>query len=127
MAGSSTDVNGAVASDGQIVPVTVTLPGTGIVSGRVTFVNGTAAANSSIQIFGDNVPFASTTTDSNGLYTITQVVAGRPFTLRAFDPRGFGTFRTLNNNVVPADGATLTVNAVIPALATVHVIVQQAG
>src|SRR5882757_6903913 len=54
------------------------------------------------------------------------VVTGRPFTLRAFDPRGFAGFRTLSNNVVPADGATLTVNAVIPALATVHVIVQQA-
>src|SRR5439155_75820 len=80
-----------------------------------------------VQIFADNVPFASTTTDSNGLYTITQVVAGRPFTLRAFDPRGFAGFRALNNNVVPADGATLTVNAVIPAQATVHVIVQQAG
>ncbi|HEY2359977.1 MAG TPA: carboxypeptidase regulatory-like domain-containing protein, partial [Candidatus Angelobacter sp.] len=61
------------------------------------------------------------------LYTITQVVAGRPFTLRAFDPRGFAGFRTLNNNVVPSDGATLTLNAVIPAQATVHVIVQQAG
>jgi hypothetical protein len=125
--GLFTDVNGAVASDGQVVPITVTLPGTGIVSGRVTFVNGSAAANAQVQIFGDNVPFASATTDSNGLYTVTQVVAGRPFTLRAFDPRGFAGFRTLNNNVVPADGATLTVNAVIPAQATVHVIAQQAG
>ncbi|MGZ4843338.1 MAG: beta strand repeat-containing protein [Candidatus Angelobacter sp.] len=125
--GIFTDVNGAVATDAQVVPITVTLPGTGVVTGRVTFVNGSPAANATVQIFGDNVPFASTTTDSNGLYTITQVVAGRPFTLRAFDPRGSGTFRTLNNNVVPADGATLTVNAVIPALATVHVIALQAG
>lgn len=125
--GIFTDVNGAVTSDGQIVPITVVLPGTGVVTGRVTFVNGSAAANSQVQIFGGNVPFASAITDSNGLYTITQVVAGRPFTLRAFDPRGFGTFRTINNNVVPGDGATLTVNAVIPALATVHVIAQQAG
>ncbi len=125
--GIFSDVNGAVASDGQVVPITVTLPGTGVVTGRVTFLNGTAAANAQVQIFGDNVPFASTTTDSNGLYTITQVVAGRPFTLRAFDPRGFAGFRTLNNNVVPSDGATLTVNAVIPAQATVHVIVQQAA
>jgi len=125
--GIFTDVNGAIASDGQVVPITVVLPGTGVVTGRVTFVNGSAAANSQVQIFGDNVPFASATTDSNGLYTITQVVAGRPFTLRAFDPRGFGTFRTITNNVVPSDGATLTVNAVIPALATVHVIAQQTG
>jgi hypothetical protein len=125
--GIFTDVNGAVISDGQVVPITVTLPGTGVVTGRVTFLNGTAAANAQVQIFGDNVPFASTTADSNGLYTITQVVAGRPFTLRAFDPRGFAGFRTLNNNVVPSDGATLTVNAVIPAQATVHVIAQQAA
>ena len=57
---------------------------------------------------------------------ITQVVAGRPFTLRAFDPRGFVGFREITNNVGP-DGATLTVNAVIPAQATVHVIAQQAA
>jgi hypothetical protein len=125
--GIFSDVNGAITTDGQVVPITVTLPGTGVVTGRVTFVNGTPAANAQVQIFGDNVPFASATTDSNGLYTITQVVAGRPFTLRAFDPRGTGAFRTLNNNVVPADGATLTVNAVIPAVATVHVIALQAG
>ena len=125
--GIFTDVNGAVASDGQVVPITVVLPGTGVVTGRATFLNGTAAANAQIQIFGNNVPFASTSADSNGLYTITQVVAGRPFTLRAFDPRGFVGFREITNNVVPADGATLTVNAVIPAQATVHVIAQQAA
>jgi Carboxypeptidase regulatory-like domain/Bacterial TSP3 repeat/Bacterial Ig-like domain (group 2) len=125
--GIFSDVNGAIITDGQSVAITVTLPGTGVVTGRVTFVNGTAAANAQIQIFGDNVPFASMATDSNGLYTFTQVVAGRPFTLRAFDPRGTGNFRILNNNVVPVDGATLTVNAVIPAIATVHVVVLQAG
>ena len=125
--GLFTDVNGAIVSDGQVVPITVVLPGTGVVTGRVTFLNGTAAANAQIEIFGNNVPFTSTSADSNGLYTITQVVAGRPFTLRAFDPRGFVGFREITNNVVPADGATLTVNAVIPAQATVHVIVQQAA
>ena len=125
--GIFTDVNGAVISDGQVVPITVVLPGTGVVTGRATFLNGTAAANAQIQIFGNNVPFTSTSADSNGLYTITQVVAGRPFTLRAFDPRGFVGFREITNNVVPADGATLTINAVIPAQATVHVIVQQAA
>jgi Carboxypeptidase regulatory-like domain/Bacterial TSP3 repeat len=125
--GIFSDVNGAISTDGQVVPITVTLPGTGVVTGRVTFANGTPAANAQVQVFGDNVPFASTSADSNGLYTITQVVAGRPFTLRAFDPRGFVGFRALLNNVVPSDGATLTVNAVIPAQATVHVIAQQAG
>ncbi|MFL6388274.1 MAG: carboxypeptidase regulatory-like domain-containing protein [Terriglobales bacterium] len=125
--GIFTDVNGAIVSDGQVVPITVVLPGTGVVTGRVTFLNGTAAANAQIEVFGNNVPFTSTSADSNGLYTITQVVAGRPFTLRVFDPRGFVGFRDITNNVVPADGATLTVNAVIPAQATVHVIVQQAA
>ena len=41
--GIFTDVNGAIASAGRIVPITVTLPGTGVVTGRVTFLNGTAA------------------------------------------------------------------------------------
>ena len=57
--GIFTDVNGVVASDGQVVPITVILPGTGVVTGRVIFINGSPAANASVQIFGNNVPFAS--------------------------------------------------------------------
>ena len=123
--GLFTDVSGTVATNGQIVPITVTLIGTGVVTGRVTFVNGTAAANSSVEVFGNNVPTRSTTTDANGTYTITQVPVGRPFTLRAFDPRNVGTFRDVLNNVIANDGDTLTVNAVLPALATVQVSVVQ--
>jgi len=58
--------------------------------------------------------------------SITQVVAGRPFTLRAFDPRGLWHVRTLNNNVVPADGAHANGKCGNTSAATVHVIVQQA-
>ena len=86
--GLFTDVPGSVLTNGQVVPITITLVGTGVVTGRLTFVNGTPAANASIEIFGNNVPFESATTDSNGIYTITQVPVGRPFTVRAFDPRG---------------------------------------
>ena len=121
------DVNGSVTADGQVVPLLVTLPGTGVVTGRITFLAGAPAANATVQIFGNNVPFVSTSTDSNGLYTFTQIVAGRPFTLRVFDPRNTGAFRTLNNNVLPADGATLTINTTIPAIATAHVIVLQSN
>ncbi len=125
--GLFTDVSVTVSADGQVVPVTITLLGTGVVTGRVTFVNGASAPNSSVEVFGNNVPFQSTSTDSNGNYTITQVPVGRPFTLRAFDPRGLGTFRDASNNVIANDGATLTVNAVLPAEATVQVTVVQAN
>src|SRR5262249_33963112 len=121
-------VSGAVTQDGQVVPVTVTLPGTGVVTGRVTFVNGSPAANSTVELFGDNVPFQETITDSNGLYTFTQVVVGRPFTVRAFDPRAFfNNFPDVTNNVIGQDGGTLNVNLVLPAIATVHVTVLQAN
>jgi hypothetical protein len=119
-----TDVSSSLTTNGQVVPVTVTLVGTGVVTGRVTFVNGTAAANATVQIFGNNVPFAQTSTDANGLYTLTQIAVGRPFTLRAFDPRN-NNFRQLDNNVLAHDGDTLTLNAVLPAIATVQVSVLQ--
>ena len=124
--GLFTDVPVTISADGQVVPVTITLIGTGVVTGRVTFVNGAATANAFVQIFGNNVPSESATTDSNGFYTITQVPVGRPFTVRAFDPRGFGSFRDVLNNVLANNGDTLTVNVVLPALATVHVTVLHA-
>jgi Carboxypeptidase regulatory-like domain/Bacterial TSP3 repeat/Bacterial Ig-like domain (group 2) len=123
----STDVAGSIASNGQTVPITVTLIGTGVVTGRATFVNGTAAANALVELFGNNVPFISTTTDSNGIYTFTQVPVGLPFTVEVFDPRGNGAFRNIPNNVLANNGDTLTVNAVLPALATVRVTVLQAN
>jgi hypothetical protein len=125
--GLFTDVNGAITSDGQTVPITVTLIGTGVVTGRVTFLNGTPAANAFIELFGNNVSFLETSTDSNGIFTLTQVPVGRPFTVEAFDPRGNGSFRSVQNNVLAHNGDTLPVNIVLPALATVHVTVLQAN
>ncbi len=125
--GLFTDIPGSVLTNGQVVPITITLVGTGVVTGRLTFVNGTPAANASIEIFGNNVPFESATTDSNGIYTITQVPVGRPFTVRAFDPRGFNSFRDVLNNVLVNNGDTLNINLVLPALATVQVTVLQAN
>jgi hypothetical protein len=122
-----TDTPGTLATAGQTVPITVTLTGTGVVTGRVTFVNGSPAANSFVELFGNNVPFNSTTTDANGNYTFTQVPVSRPFTVRAFDPRNGNTFRDVNNNVLAADGATLNVNLVLPAIASVQVTVVQAN
>lgn len=122
-----TDVSATISTNGQVVPVTVTLIGTGVVTGRVTFVNGTPAANAFVEIFGNNFSTQSTSTDSNGNYSITQVPVGRPFTVRAFDPRGFSSFRDVLNNVLVNNGDTLTVNVVLPALATVRVTVLQAN
>jgi hypothetical protein len=120
-----TDVSGSVTTNGQVVSITVTLVGTGVVTGRVTFVSGAPAANARVQLFGNNVPFQQTVTDSNGLYTFTQVPVARPFTAQMFDPRNTNTFRQFDNNVLSADGDTLTLNAVLPALATVQVTVLQ--
>jgi hypothetical protein len=125
--GLFTDASVTITSNGQVVPVTITLVGTGVVTGRVTFVNGTPAANAFVEVFGNNVPTQSTNTDSNGIYTITQVPVGRPFTVRAFDPRGFSSFRDALNNQLANNGDTLTVNIVLPALATVRVTVLQAN
>ena len=117
-------VNGTLVNNGDTVPVTVTLPGTGLVTGKVTLVNGAPAANVTVEVFGD-VPFEQTTTDSNGNYTITEIPVGHNFVVRAFN-RNFSTFRDVNL-ILNTDGQTLTANIALPAVATVQVTVLQAN
>ncbi len=119
------DVTGQLTGNGATAAVTATLPGTGVVSGKVTYPSGAPTLNAQVQVFGNNVPQESTTTDSNGNYTITEVPIGRTFTVRAFNPNYCGWsctfYRDVPNLSLATDGKTLNVNVVLPALATVQV------
>jgi hypothetical protein len=117
-------VNGTLVNNGDTVQVTVTLPGTGLVTGKVSLVNGAPAANVTVEVFGD-VPFEQTTTDSNGNYTITEIPIGHNFVLRAFN-QNFSVFRD-TNLILTTDGQSLTANITLPAVANVQVTVLQAN
>jgi hypothetical protein len=121
-----TDVTGMLVNNGDTTAVTIMLPGTGIVSGRVTFGGGAVAPNVTVQAF-DSATFShSTQTDSGGNYTLTQITVGRPFSVHAFHPADAAVRREVTGNMLDADGQTLTLDLALPALASVRVTVLRA-
>ncbi|HXG48854.1 MAG TPA: carboxypeptidase regulatory-like domain-containing protein, partial [Methylomirabilota bacterium] len=121
-----TDTPGVITMNGDVVALTATLPGTGVVMGRVSLADGSPAAGSTVRLIHTNFT-QQTSADSAGNYTVTQVPAERPFTLRAFLPGNSQIFRDVSNNIVPVDGATLTVDVTLPASATLRVTVLRSG
>lgn len=116
------DVTGNLANNGDVVQVTVTLQGTGVITGRVTFASGAPASNASVQAIQPFFrTFGTTTTDSNGNYSIAQIPTGQPITVRAFNPTVGGSFKD-SLTTLTADGQTVTVNITLPALATLNVL-----
>jgi hypothetical protein len=115
--------SGVLASDGGTAAVTLTLPGTGLITGKVSLIGGAPSANTLVEVFSNSV-FRETTTDSNGNFTITQIPINQPFTLRAFKANT-NIFRD-TSLILISDGQTLTANVTLPAVATLLVTVLQA-
>ncbi|MDT7780154.1 MAG: large repetitive protein [Acidobacteriota bacterium] len=121
------DTAGRINANGDTTSVTVTLPGSGVVTGRVTYADGAPVSSSFVEIvFADNSYYNYTFTDSNGYYTFNQIKVGSPFTVRAYNPSNGNIRRESPGNVIAADGDTLTVNLAMPGQATVHVAVLNA-
>jgi hypothetical protein len=117
------DSPGRISVHGETVSTIVTLPGTGVVTGRVLYPDGTPAAGSYTELYGTNVPYRYTYTDTNGYYTFSQIKTGTPFIVRASNPNDGNLRREVPNNVINGDGETLTLNLTLPAHATVRVTV----
>jgi hypothetical protein len=115
--------SGVLTGNGATASVTLTLPGTGVVTGKVTTASGLPAGNIFLELFGNNVPFADLNTDSNGNFTFTEVPINQTFTIRAFTANAFRD----TTGILTADGQTLTLNITLPAVATLQVTVLQAG
>jgi 5-hydroxyisourate hydrolase-like protein (transthyretin family) len=109
--------SGFLPTNGATVPVTVTLPGTGVVTGKITTASGTPAANIFVELFGNNVPTEELDTDSDGNFTFTEVPINQTFTVRAFFSNTFHD----TISVLTTDGQTLNLNITLPAVASVHV------
>ena len=65
------DSSGEIVSDGEVIPVVVTLPGMGSVTGRVTNEDGSPAAEVQVTVRSTHPSFGGffhTQTDSNGVY-----------------------------------------------------------
>lgn len=129
LSNATAQTSGTMPSNGGALSTTITLPGTGVVTGHVTFPNGTAAPNVLVNLISANLPTLSGRTDAAGNYTITQVAAGPTFTLRVIHTTltlgGFAPFKDFPGNVIAANGSTLTANLTLPALATLQLKAQR--
>jgi hypothetical protein len=118
------DVFGTLVNNGDVVQVTVTLQGTGVIAGKVSFLSGAPASNAFVEAYTNSSFFSRigfATTDSNGNYAIPELPTGQQITIRAHNPNYFSSFRDTLATLT-ADGQTLAVNATLPALATVQVV-----
>ena len=113
---------GAVVNNGDVIPVTVSLPGVGTIAGQVTTARGTVVGSAYVTITGANNTSYATNTDSNGNYSIGGVQSGTAVTVTAHSPADYAIFRS-TNLTVGADGSTTTANLVMPAIASVQVTV----
>lgn len=120
------DTPGRLNTAGETVSLTVALPGLGTVTGLVTRPDGTPVADAHVTLTAPAAAPRTVTTGSDGVYTFTQVTTGQAFTLRAYYPDS-EIYREQANNVITAEGATLTVNLALPGLAMVRVTVLQAN
>ncbi len=124
------DVTSDLVNHGDTVAVTIVLPVTGTITGQVRYARGAPAANTFVSVFDSETgeigrDFGSNRTDAQGRYTIPYVPVGIPLTVRAGHPRAFSEFRLFTDLAVtiPEEGATITVDLILPALASLRVTV----
>ncbi|MEO8682116.1 MAG: carboxypeptidase-like regulatory domain-containing protein, partial [Vicinamibacterales bacterium] len=123
---ASVDVSGTLTTEGQVLPVTVTLPGLGSIAGQVTYVGGAIAASAPVRLYlgAATSVLASTTTDASGNYRFNNLVLGTAYRVRAINPVQTIQFKEAANVVLSAPG-DLAVNVTLPAQAAVRVTVRR--
>ena len=118
---------GTVDFEGQTVPLTVTIPALGTVTGTVFFGDGTTpAGRARVSLSGTGITSRSVTASTAGTYTFTLVEALLPITVRAQHPQR-SLIATEVVAEIPGQGATALVNITLPKTGTVEVTVSQDG
>ena len=122
----SSTASGTVPANGAVVPIVVTLPGVGTISGRVTYARGTGVPNARVYLNGPNIPpeysfepGQFTNADANGNFSFGSFATGTTFTLTAYYPTNSNITATASGTVGPNGSSTAT-SLVFPAFATVQ-------
>jgi hypothetical protein len=121
---------GNFAGNGSTQQIAISLTPVGTISGTVTNANGTPASGVYVQIADTlSIYNAYALTDSAGNYGLFPVPADRVVNLFAYNQNNYGTAyeAKANNQQVPGDGQTLTVNLRYPGTANVQVTVLQSN
>ncbi len=119
-------VAGSVTSNGQTIPVAVTIPDISSITGTITTYSGAPAPGATVSLSypnTSNAPYGGqVTADANGKYTFSTVLANKAVALQYQNPN----FSTLNSvtAISAASGATLTQNLRLPVNATVNIIAE---
>jgi protocatechuate 3,4-dioxygenase beta subunit len=122
---------GTLTTNGATVPVSVVLPapvGVASISGQIQYARGVPANGLNIQAYDYSVSpsyYVSTTTDSNGNYTLTGLTAGTMPTIVVYTS-SYQQLTTISTATVGAAGTTTTLNIMLAAMATVQVTVLDA-
>ncbi|MGC4081195.1 MAG: carboxypeptidase-like regulatory domain-containing protein [Vicinamibacterales bacterium] len=113
----------ALISEGQAVPVTVTLPATGVVTGLLTSATGQPLAFDYVQIRNalNNGFITEAQTDQSAHFTFTGIPTGVPVRLAAYHPTKDGLWRYGTTFTLTAEGESHDENISRPALARVQV------
>jgi protocatechuate 3,4-dioxygenase beta subunit len=119
-------VTGSVASNGQTLTLTATLPAVSTIAGTVTTYSGAPAPNTTLTFYysttaaGDPYGGVSTTSNASAAYTFSPVIAAQPAYIQAFNGYYGGGYSQTSVTTAPA-GQTLTQNLVLPVNATVNI------
>ncbi|MEO8681058.1 MAG: carboxypeptidase-like regulatory domain-containing protein, partial [Vicinamibacterales bacterium] len=105
------DVPGTVTTHGAVIPITAVVPPLGTVLVRVTSPAGDPVAGARID---DVTGFAQSrgTTDANGELLLTNVIGGKAFKLRAYQPPSFSDYRETVGQLT-GEGQVLTLPIVL--------------
>lgn len=114
-----------VANQSQVVDLQ--LEGAGTVSGVISNPDGSPTANTTVELRDSTYNFQRTTTaDADGHYTFTDAPSGT-LTLRAYAQGFNGSIYREVTAPGPADGAAVTINLTVQAVATVRVLTLDAS
>ena len=121
---------GAIATDGDIVAVTVVIPALGTVGGGVSFANGSAAAAAAVELSGTDLSGAVTprigTTNTLGSYSFAKVEGLLSLSVVARHPAlDRSHIFAVASGEVPGNGEAATINVALPGTGTVEVTVTE--
>ena len=115
---------GTITSDGQLLPLTVTIPALGALTGTVRFSDTTAAPNAAVELSGAGVTPQTGTANASGVYAFTRVEGLRPLDVLARHPADDRNHIIATaNGEVAGQGQTSNLDVTLPGTGAVELTV----